>query len=85
MVHGERFMLKIDPDAELAPRDVVRAGNLRRSHEWARRLAGLHQGRWCLVCREFPTVYKYCRDAGIDPVTDPYPLFRQPITSWAEF
>ncbi|MDA4630050.1 FAD-binding protein, partial [Escherichia coli] len=23
---------------------------------------------------EFPTVYRYCRDAGIDPVTQPIPV-----------
>lgn len=72
--NGERFMLKIDPDAELAPRDVVARGI------YAEVMSG--RGAW-LDCtkavgasfaEEFPTVYKYCRDAGIDPVTEPIPV-----------
>jgi L-aspartate oxidase len=71
---GERFMLKVDPDAELAPRDVVARGI------YAEVMSG--RGAW-LDCtkavgasfaEEFPTVYKYCRDAGIDPVTEPIPV-----------
>ena len=71
---GERFMLEIDPDAELAPRDVVARGI------YAEVMSG--RGAW-LDCtkavgtafaEEFPTVYKYCRDAGIDPVTQPIPV-----------
>jgi L-aspartate oxidase len=71
---GERFMLKLDPDAELGPRDVVARGI------YGEVMAG--RGAW-LDCTkavgasfadEFPTVYKYCRDAGIDPVTDPIPV-----------
>ncbi|MBZ9600585.1 L-aspartate oxidase [Phyllobacterium chamaecytisi] len=71
---GERFMLKLDPDAELGPRDVVARGI------YAEVMAG--RGAW-LDCtkavgasfaEEFPTVYKYCRDAGIDPVVDPIPV-----------
>ncbi len=72
--YGERFMLKIDPDGELAPRDVVARGI------YAEVMSG--RGAW-LDCtkavgasfaEEFPTVYKYCRDAGIDPVTEPIPV-----------
>ncbi|MBQ9351970.1 FAD-binding protein, partial [Phyllobacterium sp.] len=71
---GERFMLKIDSDGELAPRDVVARGI------YAEVMAG--RGAW-LDCTtavgaafpdEFPTVYRYCRDAGIDPVTQPIPV-----------
>ena len=66
---GERFMLKVHPDAELAPRDVV----ARAIH------AEIAAGRGAFLdCREaigaafpehFPTVYKSCVAAGIDPVT----------------
>jgi len=71
---GERFMLNVDPDAELAPRDVVARGI------YAEVMSG--RGAW-LDCtkavgasfaEEFPTVYKYCRDAGIDPVIEPIPV-----------
>ena len=71
---GERFMLKVHPDAELAPRDVV----ARAIH------AEIAAGRGAFLdCREaigaefphhFPTVYKSCMAAGIDPVTQPIPV-----------
>ncbi len=71
---GERFMLAVHPLAELAPRDVV-----------ARAVyAEVEAGRGAFLdCREaigaefekhFPTVYNYCREAGIDPVTEPIPI-----------
>ncbi len=71
---GERFMLAVHPLAELAPRDVV-----------ARAVyAEVQAGRGAFLdCREaigagfpehFPTVYKYCREAGLDPVTQPIPI-----------
>jgi L-aspartate oxidase len=71
---GERFMLKIDSDGELAPRDVVARGI------YAEVMAG--RGAWldCTMAvgaafpEEFPTVYRYCRDAGIDPATQPIPV-----------
>lgn len=71
---GDRFMLKVHPDAELAPRDVV----ARAIH------AEIAAGRGAFLdCREaigaefphhFPTVYKSCIAAGIDPVTQPIPV-----------
>lgn len=71
---GERFMLSVHPLAELAPRDVV----ARAVH------AEVQAGRGAFLdCREaigaefvkhFPTVYNYCREAGIDPVTEPIPI-----------
>ena len=71
---GERFMLKVDPAAELAPRDVV-----------ARAVyAELAAGRGAFLdCRaaigakfaeEFPTVYGYCVAARIDPAKEPIPV-----------
>jgi len=71
---GERFMLKVDPAGELAPRDIVARGIFREV------IAG--RGAW-LDCRKavgaefethFPTVYGYCRDAGIDPARDMIPV-----------
>ncbi len=71
---GERFMVGIHPLAELAPRDVV----ARAVH------AEVEAGRGAFLdCREaigaafvdhFPTVYNYCREAGIDPVKEPIPI-----------
>ena len=71
---GERFMLGIDPAGELAPRDIVARGIFREV------MAG--RGAW-LDCREavgeafaehFPTVYDYCRAAGIDPAREMIPV-----------
>lgn len=71
---GERFMVSVHPDAELAPRDVV----ARALH---RRIAQGH--RVFLDCREaigakfethFPTVYAACVAAGIDPARQPIPV-----------
>jgi len=71
---GERFMLKVHPAAELAPRDVV----ARAVH------SEIAAGRGAFLdCRtaigekfaeEFPTVYGYCRAAGLDPAKDPIPV-----------
>ncbi|OCW57711.1 L-aspartate oxidase [Hoeflea olei] len=70
---GERFMVPLHPDAELAPRDVVARGIF----------AEVRAGRGAFLdCRtavpgfaeEFPTVYGYCREAGIDPASDMIPV-----------
>ncbi len=71
---GERFMVGVHPSAELAPRDVV----ARAVH------AEIAAGRGAFLdCREalgaefaekFPTVYKSCREAGIDPATELIPI-----------
>lgn len=71
---GQRFMIELHPDAELAPRDVVARAVFA---EWR---AGR---RPCLDTRAvlgnriealFPTVVAACRAAGIDPVTQPIPV-----------
>ena len=70
---GERFMLDIHPDAELAPRDVVARGIFSRSRRatvpfW---IAGRPWGR---PSPRSSTVYASCMEAGIDPVTQPIPV-----------
>ncbi len=71
---GRRFMPAIHADAELGPRDVV----ARAIH---RQIAGGH--KVFLDCRKavgakfaqsFPTVYEACREAGLDPATQPIPV-----------
>ncbi|MGH6762818.1 MAG: L-aspartate oxidase [Phyllobacterium sp.] len=71
---GERFMLKIDPAAEMAPRDVVARGIF--SEVMAGRGAFLDctKAVGAAFPEEFPTVYAYCKDAGIDPVVQPIPV-----------
>lgn len=71
---GDRFMTRVHPAAELAPRDIVARA------VFAEIVAG--RGAF-LDCRdaigaafphEFPTVYQLCRAAGIDPVAQPIPI-----------
>ena len=71
---GERFMLNVHELAELAPRDVVAKAIFDE--------VSAGRGAW-LDCRtavgkhfseEFPTVYGYCKDAGIEPEKDLIPV-----------
>jgi L-aspartate oxidase len=71
---GERFMLEIHPDGELAPRDVVARGVF----------AEIAAGRGAFLNARaaigkdfparFPTVYASCMAAGIDPVRALIPI-----------
>lgn len=71
---GERFLLRLHPDGELGPRDIVARGVF----------SELASGRGAFLdCRiaigarfpqAFPTVYAHCRAGGIDPVTQPIPV-----------
>lgn len=71
---GERFMLKLDPLAELAPRDIVARGVFaevaagRGAFLDATKALGQH------FAKKFPTVYASCMAAGIDPATQPIPV-----------
>ncbi|HEX5778944.1 MAG TPA: L-aspartate oxidase [Xanthobacteraceae bacterium] len=69
---GERFMLALHPDAELAPRDVVARGVFAeiaagRGAFLDGRGVGNFPGR-------FPTVFAACQAAGIDPSKQPIPI-----------
>jgi L-aspartate oxidase len=71
---GERFMTRLHPLAELAPRDVVARGVFaeiatgRAAFLDARQAPGSH------FAEKFPTVYASCIRAGIDPATQPIPV-----------
>ncbi|AGT11202.1 L-aspartate oxidase [Paracoccus aminophilus] len=71
---GERFMLALHPDAELAPRDIVARAI------YAQAQAGLRpmlDTRACLGARilsEFPIVATACLRNGVDPATAPIPV-----------
>jgi L-aspartate oxidase len=73
---GKRFMLGEHELAELAPRDVVAKGIMRRmretgaAHVW---LDGRHLGGEVWK-RRFPTILESCRSYGIDPVTSLIPV-----------
>jgi L-aspartate oxidase len=71
---GERFMLGVHPDAELAPRDIVaRAVQIERA---AGRGAFLdcRGALGASMAEHFPTVYAGCVAGGLDPATDLIPV-----------
>ena len=73
---GERFLGRIDPRGELAPRDVVARGIAREILRQKGRpvlldLAGLDSA---FVERRFPGVLAACRRYGLDPLRTPIPV-----------
>ncbi|MBU1337206.1 MAG: L-aspartate oxidase [Alphaproteobacteria bacterium] len=71
---GERFMPAIHPDAELAPRDVVARANFRQIQAGRKVFLDTRQVLGESILTRFPTVAKYCLDAGIDPVHGMIPV-----------
>ena len=71
---GRRFMPEIDPLAELAPRDVVARAIHRRIGAGHRVFLNTRAALGPRYAEEFPTVAGYCREAGIDPLTQPIPV-----------
>ncbi|WP_432054599.1 L-aspartate oxidase [Streptomyces sp. bgisy022] len=73
---GVRFMRGQHELAELAPRDVVAKGIMRRMREQDAEhmyLDARHFGA-AMWERRFPTILAACRAHGIDPVTEPVPV-----------
>ncbi|MFE9255834.1 L-aspartate oxidase [Streptomyces sp. NPDC006879] len=73
---GVRFMLGQHELAELAPRDIVAKGIMRRMQEQGAEhmyLDARHFGA-AMWEQRFPTILAACRAHGIDPVTQPIPV-----------
>ncbi|PWJ03150.1 L-aspartate oxidase [Streptomyces sp. NWU49] len=73
---GVRFMVGQHELAELAPRDIVAKGIMRRMREQDAEhmyLDARHFGAEMWE-RRFPTILAACRAHGIDPVTEPVPV-----------
>ncbi|MYS24915.1 L-aspartate oxidase, partial [Streptomyces sp. DvalAA-14] len=73
---GVRFMLGRHELAELAPRDIVAKGIMRRMQETGAEhmfLDARHFGA-AMWEQRFPTILAACRAHGIDPVTQPIPV-----------
>ncbi|MGP8119505.1 MAG: L-aspartate oxidase [Xanthobacteraceae bacterium] len=70
---GDRFMANA-PGAELAPRDVVARAVWRHMAAGHRVFLDARNVEGLDVARRFPTVTTLCREAGIDPVTQPIPI-----------
>lgn len=69
---GERFMEALHPAAELAPRDIVARGVFAEIQ--AGRGAFLDARKIANFAERFPTVFAACRQAGVDPTTQPMPI-----------
>lgn len=71
---GERFMLDEHKDAELAPRDVVARAIHRQIEAGKGAFLDCRKAVGASFPEDFPTVYGYAQEAGIDPVTEPLPV-----------
>jgi L-aspartate oxidase len=72
--NGERFMLAIDPLAELAPRDIVARGVFAEIAAGRGAFLDATKALGAEFGVKFPTVYASCLAAGIDPATQPIPI-----------
>ena len=71
---GERFMLAVHPDAELAPRDIVARAVYAQTKAGLRPMLDTRAALGPRILTEFPAVADACARAGIDPVTQPIPV-----------
>lgn len=71
---GERFMLKIDPLAELAPRDIVARGVFAEIAAGRGAFLDATKAVGAAFAQKFPTVYESCLAGGIDAATQPIPI-----------
>ena len=70
---GDRFMAGM-PGAELAPRDIVARAVWRHMAAGHRVFLDARNVRGLDFARRFPTITALCREAGIDPATQPIPV-----------
>lgn len=71
---GERFMLSVHPDAELAPRDIVARAVFAQHQAGNRPMLDTREAIGAEIIDLFPSVAEYCARNGIDPVTQPIPV-----------
>ncbi len=71
---GERFMVKLHADAELAPRDIVARGVFAELAAGRGAFLDARENIVADFATRFPTVFASCKEAGIDPATMPIPI-----------
>jgi L-aspartate oxidase len=71
---GERFMTRVHPDAELAPRDVVARGVFAEIAAGRGAFLDARAAIGPAFAERFPSVYATCTAAGIDPARDLIPI-----------
>jgi L-aspartate oxidase len=72
--NGERFMPAAHPDAELAPRDIVARAVFREIAAGHGAFLDCRAAIGARFAQSYPTVYARCRQAGLDPATEPIPI-----------
>ena len=72
--HGRRFMPRLHPDAELAPRDVVARGVAEAIAETGKAYLDAREALGPRFKTRYPTVYAAAREAGLDPAVQPLPI-----------
>ena len=72
--NGERFMLDIHPDAELAPRDIVARAIFSQTQAGLQPMLDTREAIGHKIIDEFPVVAAACAEAGIDPVKETIPI-----------
>jgi L-aspartate oxidase len=71
---GDRFMTRIHPDAELAPRDIVARGIWAERRNGRRTFLDATGSIGASFPDRFPTVWRHARAAGLDPRVEPLPV-----------
>lgn len=71
---GERFMLALHPDAELAPRDIVARAIFAETQAGRRPMLDTRACLGAEILTKFPAVAGACLRAGLDPVADAIPV-----------
>src|ERR1700744_4589512 len=71
---GERFMISVHPDAELAPRDIVARAIHRQIVSGQPVFLDCREAIGAHFASHFPTVFAACQAAGIDPATQLIPV-----------
>lgn len=71
---GERFMLSVHPDAELAPRDIVARAVFAEIAAGRGAFLDARKAIGTEFSERFPSVHASCMSAGIDPAHDLIPI-----------
>ena len=71
---GERFMIAVHKDAELAPRDIVARAIHRQIAAGEKTFLDCRTAIGADFAHHFPTVYAACMSGGIDPATQLIPV-----------
>jgi L-aspartate oxidase len=71
---GQRFMANVHVDGEMAPRDIVSRAVFNEIDSGRGAYLDCRQALGADFAKKFPTVYRYCTDAGLDPSKDLLPI-----------